>query len=79
MSKDDDDRFDRRLSDLPRVDPDPTLVRSTRNAALRVLRTSMNQDAAPRPISVRYVPALLYALSAAQLLWAATRLVAWSH
>jgi hypothetical protein len=38
-----------------------------------------NLDAKTRSISARYVPPLIYALSAAQLLWAATRLVAWSR
>ena len=79
MSKDNDDPFDRQLSGLPRVDPDPTSVRSTRSAALRLLHADSNVDAKTRSMSARYLPTFLYALSAAQLFWAATRLVVWSR
>jgi hypothetical protein len=79
MSKGNDEPFDLDLSDLPRVDLDPPSVRSTRSAALRLLHMGANLDAKTRSISARYVPPLIYALSAAQLLWAATRLVAWSR
>ena len=79
MSKDNDDPFDRQLSELPRVDLAPPSVRSTRSAALRLLRAESNVDARTRSMSARYLPTFLYALSAAQLFWAATRLVIWSR
>jgi hypothetical protein len=79
MSKDHDDPVDLDLSDLPRVDLDPASVRSTRSAALRLLDMSTNLDTKRRSMSARYLPTFLYALSAAQLVWAATRLVAWSR
>jgi len=79
MSKDSTDPFDLELSDLPRVDLDPTSVRSTRSAALRLLHAGTNLEATTGSRSARYLPTFLYVLSAAQLLWAATRLVAWSR
>jgi hypothetical protein len=79
MNKDNDEPFDRQLSQLPRVDLDPTSVRSTRSAALRLLHGGTNMEARTRSVSARYVPTFLYVLSAAQLVWAATRLVAWSR
>jgi hypothetical protein len=79
MSKDHDDPFDLDLSNLPRVDLNPTSVQSTRSAALRLLDRSKNVDTRTRSMSARYLPTFLYALSAAQLVWAATRLVAWSR
>jgi hypothetical protein len=79
MSKNNDDPFDLELSDLPRVDLDPTSIRSTRSAALRLLHAGADLEAKTRSLSARYVPRLLYVLSAAQLLWAATRLWAWSR
>ena len=79
MSKDNDDAFDRQLSELPCVDLDPTSVRSTRSAALRLLHAGTTLETETRSMSARYLPTFLYALSAAQLLWAATRLVAWSR
>jgi|tagenome__1003787_1003787.scaffolds.fasta_scaffold20866418_3 hypothetical protein len=79
MSKDNDDPLDRQLSELPRVDLAPPAVRSTRSAALRLLHADSNADARTRSMSARYLPTFLYALSAAQLFWAATRLVVWSR
>ena len=79
MSEHQDDPFDLELSNLARVDLDPIVVRSTRGAALRLLQASGNLEAHPRSRPARYVPALLYVLSAAQLVWAATRLLVWSH
>jgi hypothetical protein len=62
------------LSSLPRVDLDRLQTRAIRVTALRELRS--RSPATRRSLAARYEPALLYALSAAQMLWAAARVLA---
>jgi hypothetical protein len=74
---DPNDSISTELARMPRVDLDPWLARSTRAAALRQLQrsTSTTQPS----LRARYEPAALYVLSTVQLLWAATRVIAWLH
>jgi hypothetical protein len=76
----DDDRdphdaaLDRALSGLPEPEVDPLWSRATRLAAER-------RSSAAQPVArgLRYEPFLLIALSAAQLIWAALRVLALAH
>jgi hypothetical protein len=66
-----DAALDRALAALPEPEVDPLWSRATRLAAERRLRAAQ-----PLTRSSRYEPFLLIALSAAQLLWAALRVLA---
>jgi hypothetical protein len=66
-----DAALDRALASLPGPEVDPLWSRATRLAAERRLHATQ-----PVARGLRYEPFLLIALSAAQLLWAALRVLA---
>lgn len=69
-----DAALDRALSALPEPEVDSLWARATRLAAQRRL-----QARPPVALGLRYEPLLLIALSAAQLIWAALRVLALAH